>query len=79
MNEKLNHYEKKSLLRQILSKMSEYMVQIRLKRLIQNRPFEFSERNGVNADFFWVPRENLNHYYDQDTGYLDENGESYLI
>ena len=79
MDEEIDRYEKKSLLRQILSKMSEYMVQIRLKRFIQNRPFEFSERNGVNADFFWVPRENLNHYYDQDTGYLDESGETYLI
>jgi CRISPR-associated endonuclease/helicase Cas3 len=46
---------------------------------MKNRPFTFSERNGVNADFFWVPRENLNHYYDQVTGYLDESGESYLI
>jgi len=79
LSEELNYYEKKSLLRQILSKMSEYMVQIRLKRYMKNRPFTFSERNGVNADFFWVPRENLNHYYDQDTGYMDESGESYLI
>ncbi|WP_286887506.1 CRISPR-associated helicase Cas3' [Aneurinibacillus sp. UBA3580] len=71
-------YERKTLLRLILAKMSRYMVQVRLQRAFKNRPIEFSARNGIVSDIFWVPPNQLEQFYDQATGFIDETGSSFL-
>lgn len=81
LDPELNFHQRKALLKVITSKMGNYMVQIRYSRLKHNRPYLFKDRlpYGVEAPFFWVPKEELNHYYNPQTGYLDESGEAYLI
>jgi CRISPR-associated endonuclease/helicase Cas3 len=77
----LNFHQRKALLKIVMSKMGDYMIQIRYTRLQKNRPFSFTHRcsNGVEAPFFWVPAEELKRYYNPNIGYLDESGEAYLI
>ncbi|GAB7386291.1 CRISPR-associated helicase/endonuclease Cas3 [Bacillaceae bacterium] len=71
-------YGRRNLLRLLSAKMSEYMVQIRAKRAVANRPLEFSSRNGVKASFLWIPPEEAERYYDPVTGFRDETGEAFI-
>lgn len=77
----LSFYQRKALLKAVMGKLGNYLLQIRLTRLKKNRPLLFEHRPpyGVEAPFYWIPREDLTQYYSQDTGYFDENGEAYLI
>lgn len=71
-------YEQKAVLRQLTAQMSQYMVQVRVKRFLQNRAFPFQTRNDVVSDWFWVPRNQLDEYYDAETGFIDETGGAFM-
>lgn len=71
----LSHYQRKALLSLILSRMSEYMVQVRESRAKKAKPFAFSERGKVESTFYWVPREQLSDFYHPEVGFAEiENG-----
>lgn len=64
--------------RLLLAKMGEYMIQVRVERLLKNRPPHFSDRDGVEADFFWIPAGQNQFYYDAEIGFKDESGNGYI-
>ncbi len=74
-----NVFEKKTLLRLIRGKMNRYTVQIRLPRVRDNPPIEFAARNGLKSELFWVPPEQIDDYYDHQTGFKDEKGRAYIL
>lgn len=67
--ESLSPFRRKALIRLILGRMGEYMVQVRYQRLQKTRPLSFSERGGVESSFYWVPLDQLSDFYDIETGY----------
>lgn len=71
-------YQRKALLRLVLAKMSKYIIQVRASRAIQNSPIEFSARNGVRSQLFWIPPEQIEQYYDSITGFKDETGGAFV-
>lgn len=76
---KPEYYQRKALLRYVLAKMSKYTIQVRAVRAKQNRPIEFSARSGVKSQFYWIPPEQVDQYYDRDTGFRDETGKAYMF
>lgn len=76
--DKLDVFERKALLKLLSGKMSDYMVQIRISRLKENSPIEFSARGDAKSDLFWIPPEQLDDYYDEITGFIDERGGAYI-
>ncbi|MFC0296884.1 CRISPR-associated helicase/endonuclease Cas3 [Geobacillus jurassicus] len=71
-------YEKKAVLRRITTAMGQYMVQIRVNRLMNSQLAEFVTRGGVKGNFFWVPPNEVDKFYDMQTGFKDESGAAYL-
>ncbi|AST00697.1 CRISPR-associated helicase Cas3' [Geobacillus thermocatenulatus] len=71
-------YEKEAVLRRITTAMSQYMVQIRANRLVNSQLAEFVTRGGVKGNFFWVSPNEVDKFYDMQTGFKDEGGEAYL-
>lgn len=65
----LSPFQRKALIRLILSRMGEYMIQIRYQRFQKTKPLPFSERGGVEASFYWVPLDQLSDFYNPETGY----------
>ncbi len=65
--------------RLLMAKMGEYMIQVRVERLLKNRPHPFSDRDGVEADFFWIPAGENQYYYDEEIGFKDESGDGYIF
>lgn len=64
----LSEFTRRSLLRLVGAKLSEYIVQIRVKKIQYNRPFDF----GNNSNLFWVPKSEIGLYYSSRTGYKAE-------
>ena len=79
MSSRPSIYERKTLLRIIRGKMSQYIVQIRLSRTKDNLPVEFSARHGLKSDLFWIPTGQIDDYYNQQTGFKDEKGGAYIF
>jgi len=81
LDSELSFHQRKALLKVILSKMGDYMIQIRYERLRKNRPMSFRDRSlkGVEAPFYWIPREDIDRFYNPRTGFMDESGEVYVI
>lgn len=79
MEEPVSDFAKKAILEQVIAQMGNYMIQIRLKRFLQHRPISFNLRNGVEANWYWVPKEQLADYYDERMGYIDPTGASFVI
>jgi len=77
-SENIMRYEKRARLRQIMATMNDYMIQIRISRLRRNRPIKFSVRNDVEDQLFWIPRQQINEFYDINVGFKDEFNEAYL-
>lgn len=70
-------FQRKVLLRIISARMSLYSVQVRASRLRENRPIDFSARNGIKSPMYWVPSTQIKQFYDADTGFKD-SGDAYL-
>ncbi|UFJ39857.1 CRISPR-associated helicase Cas3' [Brevibacillus humidisoli] len=68
-DQRLSPYQRKALIDLLLSRMSEYMVQIRYSRFQQTKPLPFSIRGGVESSFYWVPRNQIEDYYHLEVGY----------
>lgn len=75
-NKKLGIFEVKALIKLIMTKMSDYIIQLRIKRAEKNRPIEFRVRGEVKSHLYWIPFEQLNEYYDENTGYIDDSGKA---
>jgi len=75
-NRKLGIFEIKALIKLIMTKMSDFIIQLRIKKAEKNRPIEFKVRGGVKSNLYWIPFEQLNEYYDENTGYIDDSGKA---
>lgn len=71
-------YELKAVLKQLTALMGQYMVQVRVKRFLNNRPFPFENRNGVDSDWYWIPSGQIHEFYNLETGFMDETGEAFI-
>ncbi|AEE90321.1 CRISPR-associated HD domain protein [Tepidanaerobacter acetatoxydans Re1] len=74
----LNVFQRKALLRLIMAKMHDYIIQVRVSRLKENRPVEFKERGNIESSLYWVPPTKCDDYYDEDTGFKDESGDGFI-
>ncbi|GAB6085162.1 CRISPR-associated helicase Cas3' [Alkaliphilus crotonatoxidans] len=85
----LDQYGKKAFMKLIKSKMAQYIIQIRVPKLIDNRPPEFSHRHlskdpegqkdhrQVFAEMYWIPPGQIEQYYDKITGFKSKTGETF--
>jgi len=64
----LSEFMRRSLLRLVGAKLSDYIVQIRIKKIQDKRPLDF----GDDSNLFWVPRSEMGFYYSVRTGYKAE-------
>lgn len=71
-------FQRKALLRTIRAKMNSYIIQIRVVKLKANRPVDFKARNGALSSLFWIPPDQVEDYYDENTGFIDESGTAFL-
>ncbi len=76
---KLSPFTRKAILKMILIQMSNYIIQIRVSKLKNNLPLKFSNRNGVESTLFWISPDQLERYYDVETGFIDMTGEAFII
>lgn len=74
----LGIYEQKALIKLVLAKMSDYIVQVRVKKLLANKPLSFITRGGVSAPFFWVPPSQKKDLYDNKTGFISDSIKGYF-
>lgn len=74
----LGIYERKALIKLVLAKMSDYIVQVRVKNLLKNRPPSFESRGGVSAPFFWVSPAQREDFYDNQIGFISESGKGFI-
>ncbi|WP_027365931.1 CRISPR-associated helicase/endonuclease Cas3 [Desulfotruncus alcoholivorax] len=68
MEHEVSRYTQRSLLRLVSAKLSDYIVQIRIRRIKNNLPLEF----GHDSNLFWVPKSEKKLYYSLFTGYIAE-------
>ncbi|SHF21200.1 CRISPR-associated helicase, Cas3 family [Thermoanaerobacter uzonensis DSM 18761] len=71
-------FKKRALLQLLLKKMRKYIIQIRINRALKNPPIKFSARNGIEANFYWIPKNQVEEYYDFETGFIDETAAVYI-
>ena len=78
--DKENYFAVKALLKKTMTAMQQYFLSIRVKRIVDNRPHLFENRSygEVKCDFFWIPREQIDLYYDITTGFKNE-GEAFIF
>jgi CRISPR-associated endonuclease/helicase Cas3 len=76
---KEEYFSIKARLQNNVAAMQQYFLSIRIKRIVGNRPPLFEDRSfgEVKSDFFWIPKEQVNTYYDSITGFKDE-GNAYI-
>ncbi|WMJ15906.1 CRISPR-associated helicase Cas3' [Geobacillus proteiniphilus] len=67
----MSFYEKRAVLRRITTTMSQYMVQVRVNRLVDSQLAEFAARGGVKANFLWVSPDQVDAFYDVQTGFKE--------
>ena len=74
--EKEEYFVIKAHLQNTMAAMQQYFLSIRIKRIVRNRPPLFENRSfgEVKSDFFWIPRNQMDSYYNSITGFKDEGG-----
>jgi CRISPR-associated endonuclease/helicase Cas3 len=74
-------YEYKVKLKNTLKQMGNYIISVRTNRLKDgNKPPEFYKRNGIDADFLWIPPdEDDGMYYHSETGFKDESFSAFIF
>lgn len=74
--DKEEYFAVKASLQNTMAAMQQYFLSIRVKRIVGNRPLLFENRScgEVKSDFFWIPREQIDLYYNDKTGFMDEGG-----
>lgn len=68
-DQRVTPYQRKALIDLLLSRMSEYMVSVRYARFQKMKPFPFSQRGGIESSFFWVPRNQVEEFYNREVGF----------
>lgn len=79
INRKQNVFERKALLRLVMAKMNDYIIQMRITRLKNNRPINFSARGDVSSDLLLIPYNKIKDFYDEETGFKDESGDAFVF
>lgn len=79
IKKKQDIFERKALLRLVMAKMNDYIVQVRITRLKNNRPIDFSARGDAMSDLLWVPYSQIKDFYDEETGFKDESGNAFMF
>jgi CRISPR-associated endonuclease/helicase Cas3 len=74
----LGIYERKALLKLVSAKMSDYIIQVRVKKLITNRPPSFEARGGVSSPIFWIPPAQRKSFYNEKTGFISDSKEVFV-
>lgn len=77
-NGKLSPFEIKAILRLIKAKMNDFIIQVRISRMLENKPLEFKVRGEVQCDLYWIPPEDVSRYYDENTGFIDKSGKALI-
>jgi CRISPR-associated endonuclease/helicase Cas3 len=78
----LSKFERKNIIRVIFSKISKYIIQIRVNRLLENHPIRLDDRmsnSGIHTDFLWIPPQEIDRYYDLKTGFIDKTNQGFLV
>ena len=75
----IEKYKTKIELKEITKKLSQYVISVRENKINKNHPLYFSQRNGIEGQFLWIPRDQLEEYYDEKTGFIDETGGSFVF
>ncbi|WP_077369029.1 CRISPR-associated helicase/endonuclease Cas3 [Anaerosalibacter sp. Marseille-P3206] len=75
----LDIFQRKALIRLVMTKMNDYIIQIRINKLIKNRPIEFVARGDAVSSLFWIPLDQKEQYYNENTGFIDESGEGFIL
>ncbi|MBM7854573.1 CRISPR-associated endonuclease/helicase Cas3 [Desulfohalotomaculum tongense] len=76
---RLSIFEIKALIRLIQAKMNDYIVQVRVSRLKGNKLIEFKNRGEADSFMYWIPPEQIDEYYDEETGFVSETGEAFIF
>ena len=76
---KLNVFQRKALLKLVSGRMNDYIIQLRVKNLLKNRPLEFKARGGAISDMFWIPRGQVDDYYSLETGFMTDNDKAFML
>ena len=62
-----------------MNKIQDYVIEIRVNKLISNRPWKFKDIYNIDLDLYVVPKGNLKSYYNANaTGFISENKEALL-
>jgi CRISPR-associated endonuclease/helicase Cas3 len=77
-NGRLSPFEIKAILRLIKAKMNDFIIQVRISRMLENKPLEFKVRGEVQCDLYWIPPEDVSRYYDENTGFIDKSGKALI-
>ena len=77
-NGKLSPFEIRAILRLIKAKMNDFIIQVRISRMLENKPLEFKVRGEVQCDLYWIPPEDVSRYYDENTGFIDKSGKALI-
>lgn len=72
-------FVRKALLKLITSRMSDYIIQVRITRLKENLPIKFTSRGDCESNLYWIPPGQISDYYDEDTGFIDNQGTAYVF
>lgn len=74
--DKDEYFSVKARLKNTMAAMQQYFLSIRIKRIVGNRPLLFGNRScdEIRSDFFWIPRNQIDSFYDDKTGFKDEGG-----
>ncbi len=77
--DKEKYFEVKAKLQNTMAAMQQYFLSIRVKKIVGNRPPLFDDRsfNEVKSAFYWVPKEQMDLYYNNFTGFKDEGAHIY--
>lgn len=74
---KSNDFETKAKLKQIMSQIGRYTVDLRVNKLSKNKPWRFHDIYNVNLELYIVPKSNISQFYNE-TGFIAENKEVFF-
>ena len=63
-------FEVKAELKKLMRRINQYVIAVSENRLKENPPVTFRDLYGIDLDFFVVPKNQLDEYYDTNTGYI---------
>ncbi|SHF44491.1 CRISPR-associated helicase, Cas3 family [Caldanaerobius fijiensis DSM 17918] len=64
-----NSFERKALLRNVMAKMNDYIIQVKGRKVEKNLLLNFENRNGVQSSLRWISPKDISKLYDEETGF----------